>query len=75
MFESKYKKVLKILDNEIEINQNCYNVCARIDYDCIEDLKIRNELLNRKIKFMRFYLRKLETLRDLKIRFLEEIGE
>ena len=75
MFNKKYKKALKILNEELETCRHLINLSINRDFSHVKDPEILNYLILENSRLMDSRLDKLEILIRLKNRFKSEIGE
>lgn len=76
MLRTKYKRVIDIIDEEIDRNYYNFNLWINNkDYENVEDEKIHDEMILQNWKLSDEYLHKLQALCDLKRKIQKELGE
>lgn len=74
MFNKKFKKCMKILDDEIRFEEEMYKIYLDKDYSHIKYPTVRDELIMFNLEKMNEHLGRLQALKDLKLRLRDEIG-
>lgn len=75
MFDKKYKKAMKILDYEIQLEKEMHEYSCSRDYSNVENPMVRDELIAFNLEKITEHLTRWQVLEKLKQRLLEEIGE
>lgn len=71
----KLKKIIKVLELELEAAQYGFDECIHYDLEYTKNPKVCKELMLTNHKLMDQYLYKIETLEHLKERIYKEIGK
>ena len=75
MFDKKYRKALKILDEELETIRHSFSLCVNREYPHIKDPEVLDYLISENHRLMDSNLDRLGLLIRLRDRFKSEIGE
>lgn len=75
MFESKYKKAMKILDEEIKLESEIFHMRCDRDYSHIKNPKVHDDMIVFNLKQMDEHLHRWQALGELRGRLQNEIGE